>query len=286
MALPVLVLGALFRSLAGRVILMARSKGVLSLVGAGALYSAEKLASSEMQEFRRAVYEFGAAQALDLAGIELDSDDPFSDRSLCDALGKKTGISLRTLRDRESIREDAERWALAMLERETGLHIRDIRDGAGVVKDLMRFASPVVADATGLPLSDISDVEATKADVGSYLKDRALVLLSHDVERARVLVGEALVAAGATLEGLVAEISAKAGVDPATGEPRLKIDAQMIALGILARALVAADKRRRDEAAAREKLSRRQVLARANLKRFRDRHGHRMRYERIGEVAP
>ena len=61
----------------------------------------------------------------------------------------------------------------------------------------------------------------------------------------------------------------------------MKIDAAMIALGLLARALIAADKRRRAEEMERQKSSRRQEQVRAAVRRFREKYGSRTYYERV-----
>ena len=179
------------------------------------------------------------------------------------------------------MRADVERWALARLEEKTGLHIRNVHDKNGVIKDLMRFASPVVADATGLPLSDLSDVDKTKIEIKNYLEDRALLMLSQDIGRVKVLAREALDSLGMSMESIVDKIVKKGGIDPVTGVANVKIDATMVALGVLSRALLQAEMRRRAEEGERNKVSRRTEQRRAALKRFRVKHGSRMKYERV-----
>lgn len=276
---PALV--ALFEALVGVILRVASMRGFAWLAGSAAVQGWALAKPEEFKAFRTDFYEFGAAIFLEFGGISLSKTDPFSDASICNALGEKTGIALRTVKDRESIREDVEHWALASLEAKTGLHIRNLRDKPGVVKDVMRFASPVVAEATGLPLSDISDAETVKAEITNHLKDRALVLLSQDIDRVKSLVGDALGAAGTTMEQLLDDVVRKGGVDPVTGQSNVKIDITMIALSVLARALIVADKRRRDEESARQKGSRRAEQMRGALKRFREVHGSRMHYEGV-----
>lgn len=234
-----------------------------------------------LREFEEKVYAECAGWASYFCDINLDKSDPFSDASLCNAIGEKTGMALRTLKDKESIRQDVERWAMALLEEKTGLHIRNIRDKDKTIKDVMKFASPVVADATGIPLTDISNVDKTKLEVKNYLEDSALVYLSKDIAKTKAFVKGALESAGMSLDLLVQKIVKKGGIDPVTGKPNVQIDAEIVVLGVLSRALIKAEMRRREEEVERNKDSRRTAQMRAALKRFRDRHGSRMTYERV-----
>lgn len=284
MPLPVVAVAlvTLFRALVGRLLARAATIKGLAWLAGGAVVQGWALGNPEdYRAFKDKFNEMAVSMFANLAGVNLAIDDPFSDASICNAIGEKTGVALRTVKDKASMREDVERWALAKLEEKTGLHIRKIGDKAGVVKDVMRFASPVVADATGIPLNDISDAEKTKSDIKNYLEDRALVVLADDLERVKALANAALESAGTSLEALAAKIVKKGGVDPVTGLPNVKIDAAMIALGVLARALIAADKRRRAEEAERQKASRRQEQVRAAVRRFREKHGSRTYYERV-----
>lgn len=258
-------------------------RGVLgAAIGVGSntaiIYAA--LRPEEFTEIRDELNAEVAERALALAGVELDKNDPFSDASMCGAIGKKTGVELRTMRDRDSIRKDVEHWALARLEEKTGLHIRNIHDKEKTKKDLLRFASPVVSNATGLPLTDISDAEKTKGEVEEYLQDRALIMLADDITKAKQVVQGALKSTGISLERLAERIE-KAGGYTADGRPAIKVDLQLIALGIVSRALINADRRRREKEAELSQCGRRAEQLRGGLKRFREKHGSRMTYERI-----
>ena len=284
MPVPVVAIAvwSLVRALVGRLLAKAVTiKGLAWLVGSAAVSGWSLGNPDEYQEAKKDFYELVVSLFANVAGVNLSLSDPFSDASICNAIGEKTGMALRTVKNRESIRVDVERWALAMLEEKTGLHIKNVRDKAGVVKDVMRFASPVVADATGIPLRDISDAEKTKSDIKNYLEDRALVVLSHDVERVKVLANAALESVGSGLEALAEKIMKKGGIDPVTGRPNVAVIAELVALGLLARALIDADKRRRAEEVEEQKGARRKVQVRAAVQRFRERHGHRTYYERV-----
>lgn len=281
MPLPIaLGLVALFKVLVGWVARLATVRG-MAWLAAGAAAQGWELGSPEaFRRFKSSVYEFAASMALEFCGLDLDQSDPFSDASMCGAIGKKTGVELRTMRDRDSIRKDVEHWALARLEEKTGLHIRNIRDKEKTKKDLLRFASPVVSNATGLPLTDISDAEKTKGEVEEYLQDRALIMLADDITKAKQVVQGALESTGISLERLAERIE-KAGGYTADGRPAIKVDLQLIALGIISKALINADRRRREKEAELSQCGRRAEQLRGGLKRFREKHGSRMTYERV-----
>lgn len=276
---PALVL--LFEAVAGWGVRIAAMRG-FAWLAANATATGLALANPAwFRACRDAFYELCCSLIMNLAGMNLDATDPFSDASICNAIGEKTGMALRTVKDRESVRQDVERWALARLEEKTGLHIRNIRDKEKVVKDMMKFASPVVADATGVPLSDISNMDTTKMEVKEYLEDSALVHLSLDLPQAKDMIVEALKSAGTTLESLVATIIKKGGIDKVTGTPAVKVDAELVVLGVLSRALIKAEMRRRLQDMERNKDLRRPAQMRAALIRFRAKHGSRMVYERV-----
>ena len=54
----------------------------------------------------RAIYQWIAQAALVHAGLELDENDPLSNASLAGAVSKRTGVTLRSLKDKETILED------------------------------------------------------------------------------------------------------------------------------------------------------------------------------------
>ena len=234
----------------------------------------------EWEEFRRSWADCIAGLALKFCGLNLDKEKPLSDASLCKAIGEKTGIELRTLKDRDSIRKDIEHWGLAKLEEQTGLYIRDIHDQEKTRKDLMKFATPTVVQATGLPITDLSDAAKVKEDVGEYLEDRALVMLSENLGLARATVQNAFDTVGTSINTIIEKIEKKGGYT-ADGRPAIKVDLQLITLGVLSRALLNADRRRREKEGALAGVGRRQEQLRAGLKRFREKHGSRMTYERV-----
>jgi hypothetical protein len=246
----------------------------------GVAYGAALAAPELVEYFRGVVYNWIIARFSAGWGVELDRDAPLSDKSLCGAIKSKTGLTLRTIRNKQKIGQDVERWAFAELESRTGLRVRDIRDAKKTKEDVLRFASPIVADLTGIPLSDLSDKDKVGVEVFAYLKDRALVLLAQDMSKIKKYVASALGEIGTTLDDMARLVVEKGGYDEA-GVPRVRADAETVALAIVANALVKADKRRRNEALPELKVARRKEQLRMGLKRFRERHGHRMTYERV-----
>lgn len=230
-----------------------------------------------LREMRDAVYSFIVEWAAESAGVDLDPSEPLSDKSLCGALGKKTGITIRTLRDKQSILDDIEYWSLAQVEARSGLRFRNIRDKAKTRQDVLKWATPKASELTGIPLSDLSSKEQTTEDVTEHVKDMALLQLAGNIESARQEVG----ALGIDLEAIIKEIQRKGGVDPQTGLPLVNVGLDMLILGIVARALVLADKRRNSRLATCGKDWQKKDAQRRATARFREANGHRMWYEKV-----
>jgi hypothetical protein len=252
-------------------------KGTGWLVTAGVSTGIAVYEPSILRKFNQLIATFAANQA----GIKLDSSNPFSDASLCNAIYELTGAKLRTLKNVNSVKRDVERWGLTILEEKTGLRIRNVRNTAMLKQDIMKFASPYVSETTGIPFSDISDPDKVKSELLIYMKEKALALLADDIPRLQAAVESALQSAGSSAEQVAQSIMDKAGYDAVTGKSNLVVDAQTVALALLARALVKAGNERAiiDKGIIRQ--ARRKQQRRDALRRFRARHGTRMTYERI-----
>jgi hypothetical protein len=250
---------------------------IAAYVAIGVTDAVLEYAADSVKEFYQYVYTF----FLNKAGLELDASAPFSDASICGAIEKKTGIALRTIKDKESIKKDVERWALATLEERTGLRIRDIRNREKLIADVAKFATPHVAEFTGLPLHDLSDADVIKSDVLDYLRMQAFGYLASDIERAKQAVQEVLQETGASLEQFAQRAMIAAGVNPETGRAQLIVDAETVALGLIAHGIIALDNKWKTDDTQVMRRVRRKTQMRAALARFREKHGHRMTYERI-----
>lgn len=221
---------------------------------------------------------WAANKLVEWSGLQLDKDDPFSDASFCTAIEAKTGIALRTLMDKAMIQADLETWGLAQLEEKTdGLKIKNPRDIEQTKKDLYRYVTPFASEKSGIPLTDLSDTEKTKAEMIEHAKDVALVHLADDIDRARGIIG----GLGVDFDAIVKRVQIKGGVDPVTGLPMVNIGVNMIVLGILSKALIAADKRHRAMLETCDKQYARREARRESVRKFRAAHGHRMVYQPI-----
>lgn len=104
---PALV--ALYEVVAGWLVRMAAMRGFGWLAANAAVTGLSLADPAWYRSMRDAFYELCCSMALSSAGLNLDTTEPFSDASICNAIGEKTGMALRTVKDRESMREDVER---------------------------------------------------------------------------------------------------------------------------------------------------------------------------------
>lgn len=105
----------------------------------------------------RAIESWIVQAALERAGLHLSEDDPLSDASLSSAVSERFGIAIRTLKDKNSIREDVETWAADQVSARTGYVVRSFSNGDMLKEDMTRIAAAVLTERTGMPLGVIME---------------------------------------------------------------------------------------------------------------------------------
>lgn len=220
-------------------------------------------------------------------GIRLDEDDPLSDASLCGAIAEKTGVVLSTLRDGGAVRADVERHVIGVVQARTGMDLSRWRNRNLLKRDILRGLTPHAVRLTGIPMTDLSDRAKIKSDVGVYLEERALVYIAGDLPEAKKCVEAALRDEGlGALAEYVKTLEKTSGTDERTGKNMAMLGAEKIVLALVADAIIAADERRQARVQAGveavKKIERRKAQLRDASARFRERHGHRLTYQRIG----
>ena len=236
----------------------------------------------ELKKLVAACFDFIVRAADLFLGLRLDPDDPFSDASLANALTERTGVPIRSVRDKNIIREDMERYALSILEDRSGLRLRNWREKDKVRADILKWVSPWVAEQTGLPLTDLSSAEAIRNDIQDYLGDTALVYMSKNLAQAKEIIGDAAKVVGLELQAFAKELERYGGYDPVTGRPNIHVDAEMVMLGVLSQALIAAERRRKEKLLVVSKEAQRRERNKLAVRRYRERHGNRNQYIRLG----
>src|SRR5574343_617542 len=144
-----------------------------------------------------AIQEWVVAEAAERAGLELDSVAPLSDASFCNALYRKTGIQLRTLKDRESVEEDLQRFAIDQIAQRTGFQmtVTNFRDVEGLKLDLVNIGLFVVQQRTGIPIAAVSGTPAEwatqiKGQLLTYAEAELRQKLAADAQNIAAKMGE------------------------------------------------------------------------------------------------
>lgn len=141
-------------------------KKVLTLA-AGAL-SWEAISSffeEEKEEITRRFNRMIVEVVANHTGIDLDPDDPLGPGSVSRAISKKTGIPLRDVTDKETTVADFEAFALAKMKDETGYTLRSLRDREKIRADIEAIGAQIIGERTGIPLRTLSDPETIKEDI-------------------------------------------------------------------------------------------------------------------------
>ena len=154
-----------------------------------------------------------ADEVLERTGLVLDRDHPLSDPSFSKALSEKVGFTIRTLKDKESIKldfldgaaqvvrektgipvrsfydkemivEDLEGYALDQIEKRTNIRLSSLRDVEALRGDFVRIAGGVLVGQTGIPLTDITNPDQIKLDVMDWAKDQAMIEIGESVNTA------------------------------------------------------------------------------------------------------
>lgn len=223
-----------------------------------------------------AIQEWIVAEAADRAGLELDSVAPLSDASFCNALYRKTGIQLRTLKDRESVEEDVQRFAIDQIAQRTGFQmtVTNFRDVEGLKLDLVNIGLFVVQQRTGIPIAAVS---GTPAEWAVQIKDQLLTYaeaelrqkLASDAQNIAAKMGELV-----DLDALAGQINQRLADMGSTQD----IDVRGLAMSMAQQISSAAVGRFQVQAAAMNKQSRRAIQNREAQRRFRAKWGDRREY--------
>lgn len=260
MALPVIV---------GVVALIMRFRSALMWLGIGA-----SIGPDVWEKLVKEVKEWIVVEAARTGGLELDSDDPLTDASLSNAVSKRTGVTLRTLKDRAMIEEDLLAYAAVKVEQKTGgLKLTNLKDINATKLDVMRFASAKFSEQIGVPISDITDREKTKEELKEWALSQAYSHMGEDVQKAMAMYQQSGVNMGAVIEQ-VNDMVQSNGAEP--------LDGKKIVMAMLHNGMVQQIARIGARAALTAMKTKRQLQMQNASMRFREKHGSRMKYEPLG----
>lgn len=189
-------------------VLVKWASGIVAAYGAGRL--AEDMWSTGLLG---PVSGFIADEVYERTGLVLDREKPLSDESLSRALSERVGFTVRTLKDKESVKldlldgaakvvrdktgipvrsfydkamivEDLEAYALDQLEQRTAIRLSSLRDVEALRGDFLRIAGGVITGQTGIPLTDITNPDQIKLDLLDWAKDQAMLEMGESVSAA------------------------------------------------------------------------------------------------------
>lgn len=248
---------------------------------AAATYGLARLFSEEpVEELKNLIVGWIVEYAASRAGLYLDSDDPFSDASLSGAMSQKTGITIRSLKDRAMIEEDVDAYAAAIVSDRSGYTVRSVRNIVTLKEDLTNIGAAMVSDRLGIPLGVVQgetwDSEVIKGRVLEWAKAELMTRLGEDVE-----IGVQQIMEAGSLEAVANDLNASlSAVGSAENVTARQIAAKLA--GVMAtNAVVNFGKTAR----AMSKLDRRRELNRAAQQKFRAAHGNRQQYIPLGMTS-
>lgn len=225
----------------------------------------------------RMIIGWVVAEAAKRTGLELDENDPLSDASFCHAIERKTGVMIRTLKDKNSVVEDFEAHALGQIEIKTGFRLSTLRDPEQMKHDIANIGLNVVTQKTGIPLAPLT---GTPGDWGPQVKDQLLTWAEAQLRNK--LASDAAGVAGkigefVDLDALAGQINKRLADIGSTQD----VDVRGLALNIAEQVAAGAVNRFQVQAKEMTKGTRRTLQNREAQRRFRAKWGDRRVYNPV-----
>lgn len=244
-----------------------------ALMGAGlAWLTTESGLLTLWEDIKKAIVK----EALERGGLELNPDDPFSDASLSNALSLRTGVTIRTLKDKDSIREDIETYALDLMQQKTGYTITTLRDVERMKYDFMVIGLAIVQQKTGIPLTPPAYGEPWADVIKANVEDWARAKVQTEMA-AQVGTALAAIEAHGDLEGIVGRMNTRLADIGSIQTLNVRQLAMEVAEGLASSAV----DRFQLAASGVKTRSRRSEQLRAAQRRFRERWGNRSTYNPV-----
>lgn len=202
-------------------------------------------------------------------GLELDPDEPLADASIAGALTARSGISITSVMDRGRLMADLQAHAAGLIHEKTGVTLTNLLSAQQVRADVVSHAQQVVKDRTGLDVVGAMSYDDVQARIQSHVRERLAELVAERLREAAA----GFAAPSATLDELLAMVY---GASAAKG-----IRARDVALGAAASLVVAAYARTSAPLKRQVGAARRRAQVREAQRRFRQRHGNRMKYDKV-----
>lgn len=246
-----------------------------------AVYGLSRLFSeTPVQELEDMVIGWIVGQVAARAGLVLDPADPFGDASMANAVAQKTGIPLRSLKDRAMIAEDIDSYAAERVSNAIGFKISTLKDPARAKSDFRTAALAVITERTGVPFGSLggdASPEDIKIAVEDWARARFVTGLMSDAAAAL----ENLSGPGADFESVAQAMNSKL---EAAGSIN-RVTASKLALEVAEGLVSGSVARYHATALSVSKKERRSLQVRAAQQKFRSLHGNRQKYVPLGMAA-
>lgn len=234
------------------------------------------------EDVNAAVLGWIVEHAATRAGLALDPEDPLSDASFAGALSQKTGITIRSLKDRDMIREDVDMYAAQVVSDRSGYLVHSVSNVAVLKADLQRIAAALLSDRLGIPAGVLPgdgeefDAAAVKERLLSWAKAELMTRVNEEVA---IHTQEIMDAGG--LEEIAADMNSRLA---SLGSVE-NVTARQLAVQVATRLATGAVVDFGKVAKGMSKRTRRQLQLRDAQKKFRATHGNRQQYVPLGMVG-
>ena len=208
------------------------------------------------------------------AGLELDPEFPISDASISAAITMKSGINITSVKSVEVLARDLSAHVSGIIEGHTGVKLTNVLSAEQVKADVVGHAQGVVTQQTGVNLIGAQTLDEIKSRVTKHVETRIVNLAVKHIERA----AEEFSNPEASIDELLAMVY--------RGSEAKELKTTGVALGVAAGIIVRAYSEMSAPIRRRAQAFRRRAQNREAQRRFRERHGLRMRYNKLNPDPP
>lgn len=242
-----------------------------ALVAVAAMVFADDIAET-WDKLKGDVFKAICDIAREKTGLQLMPEDPISDVSFSAALSSRSGIHISTVMDSAVLMHDLSNHAAGIVKEHTGVPLTNLLSVEQVKLDVVGHAGNVVFDKTGLDIRGAISYDEVQKKIGAAVQARLAELVVSRLRSA----AEEFSNPEATLDDLLSMVYR---AQEAKG---LKV--RDVALGTAASLVVAAYATMSTPIKRRVDAYRRRAQNREAQRRFRARHGLRMRYEKVPKI--
>ena len=250
-----------------RIILSRAGFGVAVYVGVAVWIAGPRQAlDAAIKELKNMARDY----AYERAGLVLNENEPFSDASFSAALSQKTGIKINSLLDSAQLKADIAAHAALIVEEKSGIHLTNVLSVGAIKSDVTMHVLGVVRDKGGL---DLMSAVANGIDWNNIQK----AVIEEVKKKAVQLVTRRIQAAAMKFTDVDASIDELLAMVHNTYEGR---DIGIRDVGYSMAAAIIVERYGQMSAPVRRRITKfkRRIQNREAQRRFREKHGSRIKY--------